>query len=414
LRATRIGAGEVLKTSPATGGAGRRLGWVNHGLVVSQLTISSVLLIVTGVMINAAWTASRPALPFDAASTASFQVRLSAARYAAPEVRAAFFRELQTRLQALPGVTHATVSDRYPVERGNVYLLAEIEGRGPIDLVAMSDRVAEGFFRDFGVVIREGREFGAADVAGAERVTVINESFAREAWPAESPLGQRIRHVRETNPGPWHTVVGVVADLESDRSSRASAYFHLPIAQDPPAEAIAFVRTATPLASLIRPLQEVVRQLDPDVPIDRIIPLRDRLAEKYGPLAAFSMLALMLGAAALVLAAVGIYSVATHGVLRRWREFGIRTALGARPGDILGAVLKPAVRQLTLGLGVGLLLGWAAGQPLQRTVSGTPLLLGGIVYLVIVGLLVVTVGLAVWLPARRAAKVDPMVALRSE
>jgi predicted permease len=417
LRATRRGAGEMIKDASGGGGQGFRLGRINRGLVVGQLTLSCAVLVITSVFVNALWQKSRIALPFDAEAVQSAELRLATAGFATPAARARFYDELLQRARALPGVTAATLTDRYPVERSGVYMAIELaDGEAPRDGigVAVSDAVAPGFFRDLQIPLREGREFAEGDGPGSERVAVVNESFARMAWPGESAVGKRFRPASAKPDEPWLTVVGVVTDLPSDRTPRASAYYHVPLRQQLPAEVLWYVRTAGDVHLAVRPLRELVRSLSADVPVDRPMTLGARIRETIVPLRIFGGLGLAFGASALFLAAVGIYGMTAFAVQQRTREFGIRLALGAKPADLLAFVMRQGTRQLAMGLAIGLLLGWAGSQPVGKSLSGHVNSMGVLVYGLVLAVISAAAGIALWLPARRAAKVDPMVALRAE
>jgi putative ABC transport system permease protein len=417
LRATRRGVGDMLKDAAGGGGAGFRLGRINRALIVAQLAVSSALLIVTSVLVNTVWSASRLGLPFDTDRVLSAQLRLSAREFADAGRRARFLDELLPRLRALPGVASATMTDSYPVERSNLQQPVEIAGRsGPADDVGtvFSDAVAPGFFHDLQIPLREGREFTAFDGPGGERVAVINESFAQGAWPGVSALGKQFRRPDGAGKESWLTVVGVVADLPTDRTPRGRAYYHVPLGQNPPDEPIVYLRTTGEVGLLVRPLLETVGTLAPDVPVDRIMSLTARMTERVGPLPIFSALGLAFGASGLFLAAVGIYSVTSIAMHGRTREFGIRIALGALPRDVLRHVIMQGTKQLALGLVTGVLLGWAASQPVTKAVSAVAGPIGVLIYALIIVVIAATVTLALWFPASRASRVNPMVALRSE
>lgn len=417
LRATRRSALDLLKEGATRGSAGAGLGRLNRMLVTAQLALSSAVLIVTSVLVSALWQASRRELPFDADAVVTAELRLATGPLAEPEARGRFYDELLQRVRTLPGVTHATLTDRYPVERSGVYRAIErADGdarRGEIG-PTVSDAVAAGFFRDLQIQVLEGREFLESDGPQSERVAVVNESFARMAWPGESAIGKRFRPITETRDEPWLTVVGVVANLATDRTARASAYYHVPLRQDLPARVLIYLRAPGPAQLLVRPLREVVRALSPDVPVDRPMTLRTRMQEQVGPLRIFGALGLAFGISALFLAAVGVYGVTSFAVQRRTHEFGIRLALGAKPADLLGFVFRQGGQQLALGLAVGGLLGWAGRRPVSKALSSVVEPGGAMVHLLVLAVIAMAVAVALWFPARRAARVDPMAALRAE
>lgn len=411
-RATRRGAGEMLKDASGRGGSGGRLGRINRGLVIAQLTLSSALLIVTAVLVNTVWSATRIGFPFDPETVLTGQLRLTTSNFTQPDARTRFYDALLERMRATPGVMAATLSERYPVERGNYTYMIETDGPSRTEVGGViSGAVAAGFFRDLQLPLREGREFGEHDTAGSERVAVVNESLARSAWPGESAIGKQFRTGGASEQGPWITVIGVVSDLASDHSRKGNAYYHIPLAQAPSSEAFIFLRTAGQPLSLERAARDAVRSLSLDVPLDGVMPLSARIRQQLGPMPIFGAMGLAFGASGLFLAAFGVYAVAAFTVQRRTREFGVRIALGARPQDLFSFVFRQGLRQLAIGLACGIILGSVASLPMLKKVADP---ISALAYLLILAIIALAVTLALWFPARRAARVDPIVALHAE
>ena len=224
--------------------------------------------------------------------------------------------------------------------------------------------------------------------------------------------------VQVVHPGPYRSQVlarpvGVVADLSLDLPNARSG-IHVPLTQQPPtAASVVLVSSGDPHA-LARPLSEAVKALSPDVPVDRMFTLAERTADDLRLLITFGWLALVFGISGLVLAAIGVYGVTSFTVQRRTREFGLRMALGATRGDVLRLVLRNGLGQCALGLAAGALAGWLLGQPLQAALARELATSSSIMYAIVCGSVTLAVLAALWWPARRATRVDPIVALRAD
>jgi predicted permease len=410
LRAARLDANATLKSAPDSAG-GLRLGLVTRGLVLVETASACAVLLVTGILVDGVRQFGRDALPFDPDRT------LSAHLYAGPYIKDpkavdAFFAAVVDRAGALPGVEGATLSMQHPMENANRTLI-EPRGGAP-QIEAHYQAVAANFFPAMATPVRQGRGFNHADREGGEPVAVINESLARRAWPGESPLGRQFR-AEELAPE-WITVIGVCADLpmQGALGTGSPAGFYRPMAQLSMWGATLLLRSRGDPHPLAQPLRQIVRNLDPELPVDQIYTVAEWRDRRLATARGFAWLAAVFAAGALFLGGVGIYGVTAFGAARRKREFGIRLALGARPGDLAAMVVRRALTQIGLSLGAGLLLGWLLSRPMVASMGHMigPTRVG--TYLVVAGVLAAAVSIALWLPARRALRVDPAVTLRGE
>ena len=264
-----------------------------------------------------------------------------------------------------------------------------------------------------------GREFTALDNDDGLPVALVNKSFAEKAWPGQDPVGQRVRVGREAE-APWRTVVGVVADLNEDGidfgngdQERTPEGLYLPLEQAPRGFMSVILRTPGDPLAAVPAVRRAVGGLDPDLPIYFVFSMQQVIDENTFFPRLFGTLFLLFGVVALLLAAVGIYGVLAFSVRQRTQEIGVRMALGAGRERVLGLILKQGSVQLVIGLVIGLVLAWLGAKPLARFLfqiqpSDPPIFIGTVVFLTLVSLV------ACWVPAQRAARVDPMVAFRAD
>jgi predicted permease len=417
LRASRADLGEVLKEAAAgatSGPQGRRLRGV---LVVSEIALALVLLAGAGLLIRSFASLQEVDPGFSAAGVLSFHVGLPAAQYL-EDRRAPFFRELGERLAGMPGVEGVGAVSSLPLSGTASWGGIHVEGYTPPDGEAalMSDfrSATPGYFATMEIPLLAGRAFDARDAADAPSVAVVDEQAARRFWPGQDPIGKRFQ-LGDYDPNePWVTVVGVVGNVKQyalDSEARPALY--LPHAQFSTRILYLVVRTSGDPASLTNSVTATVRSLDPGLPVYDARPMAARVADSLAR-RRFSMLLLGLFAGvALLLAVVGIYGVTAYTVAQRTREIGIRIALGARPGDVLGLVVRQGAGLTALGVAAGL----AAALGLARLLSGMlygvsaadPLTFAAITALLAGASLAATI-----VPARRAARVNPVIALKQE
>jgi predicted permease len=338
-------------------------------------------------------------------------------KYAKNAQYMAFYSELENRLKTLPGVQHFAISDTTPVYGFNSSDSFVIEGRPepPPDQYpeVFIEPVSNDYFATYGVQLLRGRTFNSGDLADRPLVVIINESMAQHFWPNENPIGKRISNPREKH---WQEVVGVVRDMQfpgalGEPYTRYQTFVPLP--QYVPGSISIALRTEQSPEAVANSLRSLVAGLDPALPVYRVHTARSAVDIGIGNI---SLLGKLLGAFAtlgLVLAAIGIYGVISYVVVQRTGEFGIRMALGARGRDVQWLVLRRGAVVILIGAVLGGAGSYAIGKLLISLIPSLPT--RDPVTVVITGFVLIVVALvACYLPARRATKVDPLVALRYE
>jgi predicted permease len=401
---------------------------VRNLLVVAELALAVVLLLGAGLLLRSFARLLSVDPGFRAAGALSFEIDLPEVRLHQPAQVALYFQRVADRLRALPGVVAAGGISELPLAgveaKGGVY----IEGRPlPVKpeevMIAHSPEIVPGYFQAMGIPLLRGRLLDAGDTAEKPRVAVIDEAMARAYWPGQDPLGARIRRASYRKRGddpanPWFTVVGIVGTVRQS-SLDAAPYpeMYRTAAQTLPALARSYmvfvVRGSGPAAALASPARAAVRQVDRDQPIVKVRTL-EQVADDSVARRRFSLMLLGLFAAlALALSAVGIYGVTSYSVAQRTRELGLRMALGARPGTVLGLVLGEAGALAAVGVALGVGGGLALTRVLSSMLYGVASTDPPTFAAVALGLPLIALG-AAYLPARRATDVDPIEALRAE
>jgi putative ABC transport system permease protein len=354
---------------------------------------------------------------FDPRGLTTATVPLAGPRYASNEQRAAFFQRLTERLSSLPGVRSASAINHLPLG-GDVWTLGFTVEGGPATREAERPsavyRVAlPDYFRTMGAALLKGREFTERDDADAPGVVIVNEALARRQWPGEEALGKRIT-VNGEGSKP-REVVGVVRDLkQGDWASEPKPEMYLPHLQAASPRSMTLVIRAAPGAAELGPeVRREVWAIDGDLPVSNVEGMDEVVSEALAQQRFNTLLIGLFAATALLLASVGVYGVMSHAVAQRTHEIGVRLALGARGRDVLGMIIRQGLGLTLAGLAVGLAGALALMRVLKSLlyeVSATdPLVFGGVA-----AALTLSALLACYLPARRATKVDPLVALRHE
>jgi predicted permease len=372
--------------------------------------------LVTGILVHGILQLGSVPLTFDASRTLAVGIFSVPGRDAARTAQ--LFESILEQSQALPGVEAATLADQDPMDNSNSEPIELQDSAGPVRagrLVVYRQVVSANFFDALNAPVKQGRGFTPADRAGSEPVALVNESLARQCWPGASPVGKRFR-VSGGDPGKWLTVAGVVPDLpmQGALNTGSPAGFYRPASQQPLSGAVLILRSRIDPHSLVAPLRMIIRRLDPDLPLDSIFTVEELRDRKLATPRAFGGLAAAFALSALILAAVGIYGVTGFAVQRRTREFGIRLALGARPADLSRLVLGRGLIHAGLSLGAGAAAGWALSRPMVASMremigAATPY-----TYVFVFGTLTAAVLLALWVPARKASRVDPAITLRAD
>lgn len=418
LHATRGDLTAALKDSAVGRDRGRSR--LQSGFVVAQISLSLVLLVMAGMFLSALYRSTKRDVGFEATSrvlAASFDLGLQGYT---PEQATSFVNEVQHRVAGMPGVADVTFTNSVPMgERrmGGEVSFDPRESGAAAGIQAGSDVyqnvVRPGFFRTLGIGIVRGRDFAATDNEGSERVAIVSEDFARKAWPGVDPIGKHVR--TEGSDSPFIPVIGVVREaMTYGVGERARPTLYLGQLQYPKVTSLTIlVRSNSDATTLAQPVAKLLRTLDKNLPVFDVQTLgqyrRDRLSE---PRMGSTLLAIV-GGLSLLLACVGVYSVIAFSVGQRTREIGLRLALGAAGQQVIVLFVREGLRLTMIGVGVGLALSAVLAKLLSATFMGVSAI-DSLAFIAVAALLAGIAAVATWIPARRAAGVDPMVALRAE
>lgn len=410
LRASRPDLVAALKDTGAAEGPGRRLG-LRDALVVVQVAVSIVLLVAGTLMIRSLIAGHRVDPGYDLDNTAFLALAMEMNGYDA-EGSGVFLEEGRGRLAALPEVESVGLTSRVPLSVNNNGFGIYIDGHqeSPADRPYIMDgaRIDETYFESLGLRIVSGRGIEVADRLENRRVAVVTQTMAARYWPGESPIGREFRTRWDAQPT---RIVGVVEDHKVDTPGEGpKPYIYLPLSMSP-VFGNYMVRTSRPAGEVLPVLEAELRVIDPDIVFLDVGTLRDLAEVRLFPIRAAAWLIGAFGALALALAAIGLYGVIGYSVSRRVREIGIRMALGAEAGRVHALVLRQGMALVAIGGVIGVALGAALAQLLSSVLfvsAFDPVSFG--VALLVLGSVAL---FANWVPARRASRVDPMIALRT-
>ena len=415
FRATKSSLTDALKEGGRSGSVGAQSHRLRSLLVIGEVALSLVLLVGAGLMINSFVRLVRVPRGFDSSGVLSFQIVLPTLRYEKPEQQVEFFHAAVERFRALPGVESVGMTSTLPVSDSGANGGFKVEGltwdahEGPSTEKTI---VGADYFRAMRIPLRRGRYFDERDTATSPHVAIINETFAQRFFPNQDPIGKRVSFL--WNIEGWQEVVGVVGNVNYhglDTALTPQIYVAYPQRPDP--WSIVVLRSSTDPASLAAGVRGAVRVVDPNQPISEVLKVDTVVEGSLAPRSMTMILFSLFGGLALALVAVGIFGVISYSVSQRTQEIGIRVALGAQHRDVLRLVLGQGTRLILAGVAIGLVAAFALTRVLAgllysvkpsdpATFGGVTLLLAGIALA------------ACYLPARRATRVDPMVALRYE
>jgi len=407
-----------LKEGETQGSTGRRGRRFQNTLVAVEVGLALIVLVAAGLLVASVGRAFHVDPGVDPRDVVTFRLPLPQADFYGEPERTEFCRDISRLVAAVPGVTAVGAVSHLPLSGTNAGRGFVIDGRpapapgeGPGANFGVS---CPGYFAAMGIRIVAGRDFAPADGLSAPRVTIINEALARRYFPDQNPIGQRLKFGRFTSESPWLTIVGVVGDVRHEGvQADLAPYLYRPYSQSVWPSMAVVVRGKSEVPFPTAAVRTALRGLAPDQPVEDPLTMTFIVERSLGylrfPMRLLSAFALI----AVVLAAAGIFGVASQAVVRRTRELGIRTAIGATPGGLYRLVLGQAMRPVLVGLAFGLVGALAATRLLRGLLFGVaPTDLR--TYLVVSILLVVATLIASGIPAFRASRLNPVVALRHE
>ncbi|MGH9542256.1 MAG: ABC transporter permease [Terriglobales bacterium] len=422
LRLARLDVSQALKEAGQGLGLNLRARSVSGLLIVGEIALAFVLLVGAGLMVRSFLNMTRTPIGADTHNMLSMDTILRASKYPSRESVIAFYARLRARVAALPGVEAVTMASNFPGD-GWTDFDFQLEPGARVARVG-GVVVSPSYFSVLGIRPIRGRGFGPLDGVSGAPTVVVNLTFATRAWGPADPVGRRLRlempSVNAANAPPsapqdWLTVIGVVPDIvQSDSSEGAhDPLVYLPFRELPIREMVIGARTSAPPDNLAAAFRRAVQGADSDLPVTDLRSLDALLRERAWPWRVYGLMFVVFAALALLLACVGIYAVTAHVASARTREIGLRMALGAPPGRILGMVFARGARLLLAGVGLGLLASAGLAQALRTLLIGIaptdPLTLAT------VGSVLLAAGaLGCLIPAWRAMRADPMAALRQE
>lgn len=425
IQVSRSSLSESLKEGGRGSTGGRRSHRARSGLVISEIALSVMLLIGAGLLLRSFIVLLSQNLGFNPSRVLTMQVALPPPNYSSDSKIVNFFQQVTDQVAALPGVRAASAVNFLPLSGWTADCNFDIAGRAappPGDEFTSQYRVVDSrYLHTLGIPVKEGRDFTVSDSPNAPGVALINEALAHRYWPNEDPLGKQFR----IHPGPrapweadlrdgWLTIAGIVGDTrEGGWAAKQVGLIYLPFTQDPSRTMRIVLRSDGDFAALTAQVRHIVEGIDPEQPVTEVHTM-DVFLDSLLALRRLSMfLVLIFAGVATVLAAVGIYGVMAYSVTQRLHEIGIRMALGANPRDVLRMIVGDGMRLASAGLAIGLMTSLVVMRYLQSQLYGVQSADPITFCCVAAGLALVTLA-ACYFPARRATKVDPLIALRHE
>jgi predicted permease len=426
IQISRSALFESLKEGTRGTTAGRHSQLARSVLVVSEVAFSLMLLVGAGLLVRSFALMLAEPLGFDPANLLTAQIILPDAHYADRQHILNFYQAVIENVNAILGVTATSAANFLPLTRWTAFCDFDIAGRAPMpsgEHLTGQYRVADWrFLPTMGVPVKEGRNFTSADGPDSQGVALVNETLAHRYWPNEDPVGQQIRLIFPSTlsfwePIPrqgWITIVGIVGDIRDWAwAEPKTGQLYLPVTQNPSRLMSLVVRSGGDRAQLTAAVRHAVETVDPNLPVTDVKTMEEYLSVAFSQRRLNMSLLAFFAAVAALLAAIGIYGVMGYAVTQRSHEIGIRMALGAEPGDVLRMIVGDGMKLALLGLAIGLAASLVSMKYLESQLYGVkardPLTFIGVA----AGLALVALA-ACYFPARRATRVDPLVALRYE
>jgi putative ABC transport system permease protein len=419
LESSRPNLNEVMKEGGRGSTEGARRNRVRNVLVVAEVALTLVLMVGAGLMLKSFYRLSQVEPGYNPSNLLTMEITLPNAKYPQQAQVLNFYDQLISRVATVPGVQAAAVVDVLPLSGSNSSSTVTIEGQPPAPLGERPNAnrriVTPNYFRAMEMDVLEGRAFTPNDTEQSSRVVIINETMARRFWPGQDVLGKRFKFgAPERNNNPWLEIVGVVRNIKHtslDEEARPETY--LPNTQSPSRGMTLVARTANDPLDMASVLRGQVLEVDQDQPVGSVASM-EQLVDRSLASRRFSMLLLgIFAAVAVILAAVGIYGVISYSVAQRTHEIGIRMALGAQTADVLKQIVGKGMTLVLIGVGLGIAVAIGLNNLISRMlyeVSPTDAMTYVVISVMLAGVALV----ACFVPARRAAKVDPLVALKHE
>ena len=426
LQVTKTNVNEVLKEGGRGNTGGVRARWLTGSMVVLELALTLVLLVGAGLMIRSFLKLYTIDIGIKTDKLVTMGMNLPGTKYPNAEARRAFYDRLLPKLTSIPGAEAASLttnvppfgSGRRPIELEGGPVRKPEEQAPQIGVVTISP----GFFETVGVQLRRGRGFNETDGNPGQETVVISEKAVAEFFKGEDPIGRRIRFVASPSPAGqappvpvWRTVIGIAPTIRhsNPQDGEPISVAYLPHRQDVPGGMSILVRSSLPPGAVMNAVREQMRSVDPDQPVLQAQTVAQLLDRQMWPYRVFGSLFAIFAVIALVMSAVGLYAVMAYSVTQRKTEIGVRMALGADSGDVRWLILRRGLWQMGLGLALGLAGAFGLSRVLRtllvQVTPTDPLTFG-----VITAILTVVAMAACLIPARRASRVDPLVALRAE
>lgn len=423
LQSSKTDLNETLKEGGRGAGEGQSRTRLRSVLITAEIAIAVVLLVGAGLLLQSLWRLQNVETGLKSDKLMTMEIGLPEVKYTADQ-QGVFYHQLQERLSALPGVESASAVYPVPLSTSRITISFDIEGQNvPSSEKPSSDFrvVSLNYFRTMGIPLIKGRDFDERDNRNAPGVIVVNELYADKFFSGENPIGKRVRPSISFEPDKeptWREIVGVVGNVRHrGQSKEFTPEYYVLHDQMPYNYMVLTVRTTGDPQDIVGAVRHEVQSLDKDLPLYKVNSMGEYLSKSVAQPRLIATLLAIFAGVALVLTAIGLYGVISYSVAQRTREIGIRMALGAKPGDVVRLVIRQSLILAILGISIGLVGTFVLTRVMRSVIAD---LLFGIgsrdpITMVVIALIIAVVALAAcFVPARRATKVDPMIALRYE